>query len=633
MCGIFGAVSLSGAPLAHPRCLGAMAAALAHRGPDGERIVGHERARLGARRLAIMDLTTGDQPFESPDHTIWMICNGEIYNAPALREEGTRAGYPFRSSGDIETIVPLYQRFGPDAVARLEGMFGLAVWDDVRARLVLARDRAGEKPLFWTEVAGELRFASEVQALLVYPDQPRRVNPAAVALYAALGYVPAPLTMIMGISKLPPAHLLFPLLVWAPLRFKQPGVVTSSFVVAAIAIAGAVNGATPLGNGSATVVVQILEGLLAAVSVTMLLLGAVLAERAAADEALERAHATLAEAQEVAHIGSWEWSVLANRVTWSDELCRLYELAPQSRELTFESFLEHVHPEDREVLRQTLERAYVDRLPFAVDHRIVLSDGHVRWLQGRGRVILDETGTPVRMVGTSQDVTERKRVDELRDTILSTVSHELRTPLTSILGFSLTLKDKDAKLADDAREAIVDHLAEQAGKLDRLLSDLLDLDRLRRGFIRPTFRATNVGWLATQVATDFAVDGHPIEVCAQPVVAEIDAPKVERIIENLLANALKHTPRGTKICVRVESCEDGVLITVDDRGPGVPEDHRQAIFEIFNRGGAVSDTAGTGIGLSLVSQFAALHGGRVWVEENPGGGSSFRVLLPTERPG
>ena len=208
MCGIFGAVSLSGAPLRHPGCLGAMAAALEHRGPDGERIIGHDRARLGARRLAIMDLTTGDQPFESPDHTIWMICNGEIYNAPALRQEGKRAGYPFRSSGDIETIVPLYQRLGPDAVARLEGMFGLAVWDDARSRLVLARDRAGEKPLFWTEVAGELRFASEVQALLVYPDQPRRVNPEAVALYAALGYVPAPLTMIARISKLPPAHQL-----------------------------------------------------------------------------------------------------------------------------------------------------------------------------------------------------------------------------------------------------------------------------------------------------------------------------------------------------------------------------------------------------------------------------------------
>src|SRR5437773_9427512 len=208
MCGIFGAVSLRHAPLKYPDCVGAMAAALAHRGPDGEQIVGHERARLGARRLAIMDLTTGDQPFQSPDRSVWMVCNGEIYNAPALRRECAAAGYPFRSKGDIETIVPLYARFGPDAVSRLEGMFGLAVWDDHSRRLILARDRAGEKPLFWTEIDGELRFASEIQALLVYPDQPRRVNPVATSLYAALGYVPGAHTMFAGISKVPAAHLL-----------------------------------------------------------------------------------------------------------------------------------------------------------------------------------------------------------------------------------------------------------------------------------------------------------------------------------------------------------------------------------------------------------------------------------------
>src|SRR6266508_3469456 len=208
MCGIFGAVSRRGRPLRHPDCLAAMAAALAHRGPDGERIVGHERAALGARRFAIMDLTTGDQPFQSPDRAIWMVCNGEIYNAPHLRREETLAGYPFRSTGDIETIVTLYERWGADAVSRLEGMFGLAVWDDRGGRLVLARDRAGEKPLFWTEIDGEVRFASEIQALLVFPDQPRRLDPVAASLYAALGYVPAPRTMLAGISKLEPAHLL-----------------------------------------------------------------------------------------------------------------------------------------------------------------------------------------------------------------------------------------------------------------------------------------------------------------------------------------------------------------------------------------------------------------------------------------
>jgi asparagine synthase (glutamine-hydrolysing) len=208
VCGIFGAVSVKGRPLRHPECLAKMAETLVHRGPDGERIVGHERARIGARRLAIMDLTTGDQPFESPDGAVWMVCNGEIYNSPALRREATGWGYPFRSRGDIENIVPFYERFGAGAVERLDGMFGLAIWDDRRRTLILARDRAGEKPLFWTEIDGELRFASEIQALLVYPDQARRLNPRAAALYTALGYVPAPHTMFQDIHKLPPAHVL-----------------------------------------------------------------------------------------------------------------------------------------------------------------------------------------------------------------------------------------------------------------------------------------------------------------------------------------------------------------------------------------------------------------------------------------
>ena len=209
MCGIFGAIALRrGAELRHPDAVSRMAESLRHRGPDGERIVGNGRARVGARRLAIMDLTTGDQPFQSPDGAIWMVCNGEIYNAAELRREATAWGYPFRSRGDIETIVPFYERHGEGAVARLDGMFGLAVWDDRLSRLLLARDRAGEKPMFWTEREGELRFASEIQALLVFPDQTRRVNRTALELYRALGYVPGPHTMFDGIHKLDPGHLL-----------------------------------------------------------------------------------------------------------------------------------------------------------------------------------------------------------------------------------------------------------------------------------------------------------------------------------------------------------------------------------------------------------------------------------------
>jgi len=132
---------------------------------------------------------------------------------------------------------------------------------------------------------------------------------------------------------------------------------------------------------------------------------------------------------------------------------------------------------------------------------------------------------------------------------------------------------------------------------------------------------------------DHSSETRVIKVEAESAMAEVDAPKVERIVDNLLANAVTHTSAESEISVRVENQEDGVLIAVDDRGPGVAEEDREAIFEIFNRGSGDLNASGTGIGLSLVAQFTALHGGHAWVEENPGGGASFRVFLPARQPG
>jgi two-component system sensor histidine kinase KdpD len=236
------------------------------------------------------------------------------------------------------------------------------------------------------------------------------------------------------------------------------------------------------------------------------------------------------------------------------------------------------------------------------------------------------------MVGTSQDITERKSVEELRDNILSTVSHELRTPLAAIIGFAETLKERGTAIAAATYDEIVTSLTVQARKLERLLADLLDLERLRHGLVQPSFREADVGELVARVAAAQAADGRVVDVIAERAVAEVDAPKVERIVENLLVNAVKHTPPDARIALRVQNRGENVLVSVDDRGPGVPEGDRDAIFEIFTRGDAVSHTPGAGIGLSLVAQFTALHGGRVWVEDNPGGGASFRVLLPARRP-
>jgi PAS domain S-box-containing protein len=433
------------------------------------------------------------------------------------------------------------------------------------------------------------------------------------------------LVFLAGYWRYP--HVIFPVLIWTTLRLRQLGAVTGSFVVTAIAIAWAVEGATPFVDRSGTEIVQILEGLLGAVAVSLLILGAVLEERARAQVQAAEALAGFNEAQQVAHVGSWDWNIPADRVTWSDELFRIYGLEPQSREVTLESYLERVHPEDRGFVGETVERAFETGRPFLFDHRIVLPDGSIRWTQSRGRVITDAGGTPVRMVGSAQDVTERKQFDVLRDTILASVSHELRTPLTAILGFALTLEERGSTLDEDERRVLLQHVVNQARRLDRLLSDLLDLDRLRHGTVVPEFAETDVSELVARVTSV-----HGVAVESAPVVAEVDAPKVERIVENLLTNALKHTPDGTDVSVRVEGRDGGVLIVVDDRGPGVAEEERELIFEMFNRGGDPATIApGTGVGLALVAQFAELHGGRAWVEDHPGGGASFRVFLPGRR--
>ena len=233
------------------------------------------------------------------------------------------------------------------------------------------------------------------------------------------------------------------------------------------------------------------------------------------------------------------------------------------------------------------------------------------------------------MLGTEQDITDRKRLDELRDTILSAVSHELRTPLTSIVGFAQTLKER--ALEPELRTALIENLFVQAKRLERLLADLLDLDRLRHGFVRPRFAQTDIASLVEQVVAVHRDDGHPIAFRAELVHASVDRPKVERIVDNLIANAVLHTPTGTEVAVSVEPFDGGVVIAVDDRGPGVAREDRDAIFEVFQRGTNSDHTTGTGIGLSLVAQFTALHGGRAWVQENPGGGASFRVFLPEQQ--
>jgi asparagine synthase (glutamine-hydrolysing) len=209
MCGIFGIINLDQSQPADEPVARAMAAALIHRGPDDEGFYFKNNVALGMRRLSIIDLATGHQPISNEDQSVWVVFNGEIYNFSELRERLIACGHSFRTHSDTEVIVHLYEEYGDDLIDHLNGMFAFALWDEKRERLLIARDRMGEKPLYFTQISDRVfLFASELKSLVVHPLVERRINLVALRKYLQYEFVPSPHTMIEGVRKLRPAHRL-----------------------------------------------------------------------------------------------------------------------------------------------------------------------------------------------------------------------------------------------------------------------------------------------------------------------------------------------------------------------------------------------------------------------------------------
>ena len=231
MCGIAGFVAPERRYADARGTVQAMCDAIRHRGPDDAGYYINGAVALGMRRLSIIDVAGGHQPIANEDGTVQLIFNGEIYNFRALRARLQRSGHRLATSSDTETIVHLYEELGPNLVQELRGMFGFALWDSKRERLVIARDRLGIKPLYyWPRGDGGFAFASELRALLTLPDFTATLSPVAIGNYFALGYVPHEQSVFAGVSKLPPGHLLewdretgLKLTrYWTPVRAEQP---------------------------------------------------------------------------------------------------------------------------------------------------------------------------------------------------------------------------------------------------------------------------------------------------------------------------------------------------------------------------------------------------------------------------
>ncbi len=318
----------------------------------------------------------------------------------------------------------------------------------------------------------------------------------------------------------------------------------------------------------------------------------------------------------------------------------------------------HIDQRDRDEAVRALREAVDTGVGEPLEYRVVGGDGATRWIRDIVHVVTERGGSPRALRGLLVDVTERKRaeralraserkysdafrrereaaqrlrtLDEMKNTFLEAVSHDLRTPLTSILGSALTLERTKLELPREDALDMVARIAANARKLERLLSDLLDLDRLQRGIVSPNRRTTDLVDFVTRAVGETDTQGRTVEVDVEAGQVPIDQAKTERILENLLSNSLRHTPPDAKIWIRARPELGGLSIVVEDDGPGVPEELREAIFEPFRQapGSSSEHAPGVGIGLSLVKRFAELHGGRGWAEERPGGGAAFHVFLP-----
>ena len=316
-------------------------------------------------------------------------------------------------------------------------------------------------------------------------------------------------------------------------------------------------------------------------------------------------------------------------------------------------WLAAIHPDDRAGVDRVNRETERSGAPFSMEYRMYARDGRIVWFHDEAVLVRDDDGRPRYWQGIMIDITAQKRaeslehdlaveresadhlraLDDMKNTFLQAVSHDLRTPLAAILGLAVTL-ERGEVVGLDAEESrdLAGRIAQNARKLDKIVNDLLDLDRLSRGLVAPVLRPIDVGALVRSLAEDSdLLRGRTVLIDAASVVVPADAAKVERIVENLLGNTAKHTPPDAIVWVRVEPAQSGALICIEDDGPGVPTDLREQIFEPFLQGTTRSShSPGVGVGLTLVARFAQIHGGKAWVQDREGGGASFRVFLPVE---
>lgn len=344
--------------------------------------------------------------------------------------------------------------------------------------------------------------------------------------------------------------------------------------------------------------------------------------------------------------GFWEWDIRTGELVWSEAIFRQQGRDVRDEALTFDEYVQTIHPDDQVMFRASIEDALAHGTSFSHEFRVIWPDGSIHWTHGVGRVFRDANGEPIRMVGTGQDITEGRRLEAEHDRLLEeerragtfreafvdVISHELRTPITTILGLTQIL-GRPGRITTPAEQAeLISDISAESERLNRLVEDLLVLTRAERGGIAIEAEPLEPRRLLGRVIAREAARLPSITIEADlppglPIVAGEDT-YVEQIVRNMLSNAAKYTPPGTSVLVTARQDGDHVAVRVLDSGPGIDEASVERAFELFYRDPTLARSiAGSGIGLFVCASLVEAMGGTIWAKRRPEGGSEFGFTL------
>jgi PAS domain S-box-containing protein len=368
------------------------------------------------------------------------------------------------------------------------------------------------------------------------------------------------------------------------------------------------------------------------------------------EEALSVKSRLLEESQRVARLGSWEWNIITNELEWTQEVYRTFGLSSQKFGETYEAFLMSVHPEDREMVKNAVNRALSDpSYKYIIVHRVKRPDGSEVLVRERGKVTFDGEGKASRMVGTVQDITDIKmmeietqklrtelsRVDRvgMMGILTASIAHEINQPLTAILSnaqAALRFLTDDPQDLDEVKEALQDIVSDdkRAGEIVRSIRRMMARSELKQEWMDFNEAVSEV---LSLIRSEILLRNISLSEDLHPDIPPVHGNRIsiQQVILNLVMNALEaiesHPTENPEILVftRPEG-NKGVILSVSDNGPGIEPDQLTSIFDSFH----TTKTGGLGMGLSICRTIAGEHGGKIWAENRPEGGSTFFFSLP-----